>query len=1044
MADDLSLLLKIRGDSAGGRAAVAETRAAIASLRSSLGNEFGAIQNAGSKAFASITDNLNVFVGQRIPLVGGAFVRVSENLRGFGDQSDKTERSTAKLVQTIEGLARETGKSSGQIVSFLTKFVQLETQAKRDTAAIETFGAVAAQKLIPQLERAGAELSTVAAESTAASSSLAGLAGPLGIAVLGILATVAATGLLGKALFDVSKQAAAFQGKMFDLSQQTGVAVETLSALEIVAKTTGGSIESIAQSLVIFQGKLDEAQDSSSKAGEQFKKLGIDTKDTETAFREALSVLAAMPQGFHQTNEAAELFGRRGGKQVLAILKELHGDLDGAIGRFREMGILITEADAKAADEFNDQLAILGFQLRALGATIGKEVVPVALDAIKDLSAAFKNNRDAINDLAKAAGLLANLFTGPLKGAITIATVAWAEAKPALESAAELYERIAAASQLITGKGLGPVENIPAVPIGSQITPEIGAAASVELPGLKSGLLKAALEASRAQAERELEVQRHLSENLKLIQDQRGEDLNNFYRQQQRLSDDHFGTLTRQIARERAAVQAGFERGEIDQADFNKAINDLNLRATEAQNRHNEERQRLEQEKQNDIRKQSQATVDVLRDTINTQLEIAKIGDASRIASLRALAEARIQSEEETARAILQIRLDAIDREKEVLETELKTTASIKDPEEQLKTRARINLELRRLAAERTAIEEQGVRDVEKARQEDLENERKYAEDLLTIRQRIADIQRETARTAIDILVLRGAPRRDVIQAQANLEIATENSRHERAIASLNAQKAENLESNRTFEEQAAHQAAINREIEAEEERHNAEMERLKLEHDEAIRAAGPEGGFLGGLATGQLEELKDGIQSFADAAIVAFSAVGAAIGGLAQGFGQLIQNWVLLGSQADINMKKLVASVLAGVAAQAAVLAIFELAKGFASLFFNPAEAAAHFQAAALFGSIAIVTGLAGRALAGNSFQRQETAGAGAGTGGTTTTQPSAPQVQDVNRRPGQPGVISQVLQFTVRGDAVVDRFVQDYRLNGLTRVIITSDGQA
>lgn len=114
-----------------------------------------------------------------------------------------------------------------------------------------------------------------------------------------------------------------------------------------------------------------------------------------------------------------------------------------------------------------------------------------------------------------------------------------------------------------------------------------------------------------------------------------------------------------------------------------------------------------------------------------------------------------------------------------------------------------------------------------------------------------------------------------------------------------------------------------------------------------------------------------------------------------AEGIGNIVQNLVLMSDAGPHAMRKLVASVLAGVAAQAAVLAIFELAKGFAALFFNPAEANAHFIAAALFGSIALVTGLAGRAVAGNSFKQASGGGTGAtrGSGGSATSNGSDQQ---------------------------------------------------
>lgn len=405
MADDLSLLFKIRGDAAGAKQATAETRAAVASLRSQLGGEFNAMQSAGQSALANLGNSVNVFIGQRLPLLGGGFLRVTENLKGFGAESAKGTAQLANLNKTIDGLAASTGKSRGAITSFLTSFVQLETQAKRDAAAIETFGVSVAQKLIPQLEKAGTEMATVAATTTSTSAAMAGAVPIIGIVVVAAAALTVGVIALTKEFFSLVHATAGFQGKMFDLSQQTGVSVETLSALEIVAKTTGGSIESIAQSLVIFQGKLDDAQDASSETGKKFAELGISTDNTEQAFRDALSVLAKMPEGFHQTNEAAELFGRRGGKQVLAILKELDGDLDGAIAKFRAMGLIISKESAKAADEFNDQLAILGFQIRGTTALLVQDAIPHILSALKETSRLFKENREAIIAVASAVTL---------------------------------------------------------------------------------------------------------------------------------------------------------------------------------------------------------------------------------------------------------------------------------------------------------------------------------------------------------------------------------------------------------------------------------------------------------------------------------------------------------------------------------------------------------------------------------------------------------------------------------------------------------------
>lgn len=111
------------------------------------------------------------------------------------------------------------------------------------------------------------------------------------------------------------------------------------------------------------------------------------------------------------------------------------------------------------------------------------------------------------------------------------------------------------------------------------------------------------------------------------------------------------------------------------------------------------------------------------------------------------------------------------------------------------------------------------------------------------------------------------------------------------------------------------------------------------------------------------------------------------ALGSLAQGLGNMVQQWVLMGNTGPNAMKKLVAGILGGVAAQAAVLAIMETAYGVAALTpwgaatYGPA--AAHFKAAALFGSVAAIAAAAGRGVAGNAFAQQTSGGGGSSGGG-------------------------------------------------------------
>ena len=275
-------------------------------------------------------------------------------------QTQQTQATAAKGQLTAhQQLAAAHSLQRQRSAALITEWKRAEASARAAAAGTTSF-----KEVLDGLSRSVATMqgplggiagrfSSIGSLFTELASSGAGVAVGLGaIAAAAVGAAVA--------IFKLTVQTAEFQGKMFDLSQQVGVSVETLSALEVVAKTSGASIEAITQSIFIFQQKLEDAQDPTTKQAKLLKELGVETNNTEQAFRQTLAALAKMPEGFQQSDTAAQLFGSRGGKQMLGVLKEMKGDLDGTIEKLRGMGVLITTDVAKAADKFNDQLAVSG------------------------------------------------------------------------------------------------------------------------------------------------------------------------------------------------------------------------------------------------------------------------------------------------------------------------------------------------------------------------------------------------------------------------------------------------------------------------------------------------------------------------------------------------------------------------------------------------------------------------------------------------------------------------------------------------------------
>lgn len=658
-------------------------------------------------------------------------------------------RAQNQAGPVIKGLQNDIQKLRQSTTSDFTQINQIATSSlSRITSSITSIA-----QQVPVLGSAvnglSSDMTALAAGTGEATAGLSAMAGPLGIAAAGFIATAVAAEQLGSALFESAKSAADYQGKLLDISQQTGVAVETLSALEIAASTTGGSIESVAASLGIFQKNMAAADDESSKAAKSFAALGVTVTDTETTFRDTLKALAAMPEGFRQTNAALELFGR-GGKQVLAIIKETNGDLDLLIDRLRDAGLVTTD-QAKKADEFNDQLTLLSFQLRGLGT----QIIPQVTDAVKDLSAFLKDNKEGAQALQLSLSALAALFVGPFKGALLVAQVNIKAVTDALEFLGVVAKRPIVVGVEIKGadsSGLALLKELKAA--GLPLGPEKPSDQLLR----SSGLLKSTGAAGRIDAETEA---------------------------QKKLKD---------------------------------AINATN-----------------------------KATADLNREFERAEEERARDSERRRISSL-----SFIDQQTEQINRLKGITVSAFDE----------------------------------------------------------------------------------ARRALLLF--------DDVLSQADKNLIEANARTIQLL-----RDAENLKD---------------------------ALDNIDL----TPGASGTPGGLplISDLLGEDAPEAKARFTGFKEA----LDLVNDSVGDLAQGLGNMLEQWVLLGNQGPDAMRKLTASVLAGVAAQAAVKAIFELAEGFAALSnpFTAPFAAGHFKSAALFGSIAGVAAVAGRAVAGNLFQpgRGPTAG--------------------------------------------------------------------
>jgi hypothetical protein len=170
-------------------------------------------------------------------------------------------------------------------------------------------------------------------------------------------AAVAALGMAVKGTLQHADQ----MGKM---AQSTGIAVEELSKLKYVAEMSGSSLEGLSTGLRrLSTSILQVSQGAGGEAAKAFQALGINVKAADGSLKDSSAVLsevagkfAAMPDGVQKTALAVQLFGRSGA-ELIPMLNAGADGIDRMKNRAEELGLVIDQKTARAAERFNDNIA---------------------------------------------------------------------------------------------------------------------------------------------------------------------------------------------------------------------------------------------------------------------------------------------------------------------------------------------------------------------------------------------------------------------------------------------------------------------------------------------------------------------------------------------------------------------------------------------------------------------------------------------------------------------------------------------------------------
>lgn len=193
------------------------------------------------------------------------------------------------------------------------------------------------------------------------------------------------------------KGAADAQDKLLDLSKATRLTVTELAGLSVLGKKSGSNVDDLANS-------INKLAQNMGKDIEKFRALGITAKDPLEAFGQLADVMNAIDDPQKRAAVGAEALGKawagaapamtEGSEAIKKIIKD-----GAALSK-------VTEASAKAADEFNDKWEDLTTTLSGWGIAIANPVIGGIMKIGKALEL----------EINRKPGSIADFLLGPKQG----------------------------------------------------------------------------------------------------------------------------------------------------------------------------------------------------------------------------------------------------------------------------------------------------------------------------------------------------------------------------------------------------------------------------------------------------------------------------------------------------------------------------------------------------------------------------------------------------------------------------------------------------
>lgn len=168
------------------------------------------------------------------------------------------------------------------------------------------------------------------------------------------------------------------------MSARTGISVEALSELGYAAEQSGADLETLEGGVRKMQKFLVEAAQGSKGAGDTLAKLGLRMSDLgrltpDQQFELLADRISKIQDPAIRAATAMEIFGKTG-TSLLPLMQDGAKGIEALKQQARDLGLVISTEDAKAAETFGDTLDDLWKVIKSGVFAIGAALAPLLQD----------------------------------------------------------------------------------------------------------------------------------------------------------------------------------------------------------------------------------------------------------------------------------------------------------------------------------------------------------------------------------------------------------------------------------------------------------------------------------------------------------------------------------------------------------------------------------------------------------------------------------------------------------------------------------------